>query len=403
MKEADPIQVLGRGTDVQFTIDDTAPFEIVERSLREYLDLCRGLYSRGTVSVNVGRRILAPDQLSTIKGILADETGLTVTEYWCPPDILQEALASPDAQRALPGACEGAGPELPASPNNPPETPGQTGPEEPPHTTLSGSQGREASAPEAVPSAKQLQLAFPDLDARIVSESHQYADGNQASGPETWLTVGPVAEAEIARGANVEAGGNVEAEEGKPSETHEVNPGETHGSVGRSLQVEPSVEGLDSEPGQFEPPTNVDEGERGDSDSALLSPRIRSSEALIIKTNCRSGEVVKYHGDVVVFGDVNPGAEIVASGDIVVLGALRGMAHAGCEGDQSATIFALSLEAYRLQIGPHAGEAPGRQERGRSVNRSVSPKIAYLRRNSIFVAPFVRRREEYQGGVLYEG
>ena len=70
MQEADTIQVLGRGTSVDFTIDDSVPFEIAERSLREYLEVCRGLYSSGTVSVNVGRRILVPDQLSAIKNIL---------------------------------------------------------------------------------------------------------------------------------------------------------------------------------------------------------------------------------------------------------------------------------------------------------------------------------------------
>jgi hypothetical protein len=77
MQEAETIQVLGRGTNVDFTIDDDVPFEIAERSLREYLEVCRGLYSSGTVSVNVGRRILVPDQLTAIKEILDQETGLT--------------------------------------------------------------------------------------------------------------------------------------------------------------------------------------------------------------------------------------------------------------------------------------------------------------------------------------
>ena len=128
----------------------------------------------------------------------------------------------------------------------------------------------------------------------------------------------------------------------------------------------------------------------------------RGSEALIIKTTCRSGEVIRYPGDVVVLADVNPGAEIIAGGDIVVLGALRGMAHAGAGGNLKSTIFAMNLESYRLQIGPHIGEAPREVRRAKSPP-SAAPKIAYLRRRSIFVAPFVRRYEEYQGGILYEG
>ena len=129
----------------------------------------------------------------------------------------------------------------------------------------------------------------------------------------------------------------------------------------------------------------------------------RGSEALIIKNTCRSGEVIRYPGDVVVFGDVNPGAEIVAAGDIVVLGALRGMAHAGADGNLKATILALNLESHRLQIGSCVGERPRGARKGRGGAKGVNPQIAYLRRRSIFVAPFERRCEDYQGGVPYEG
>ena len=135
----------------------------------------------------------------------------------------------------------------------------------------------------------------------------------------------------------------------------------------------------------------------------FLSPLSRADQALMVKNTCRSGEVIRYSGDVVVFGDVNPGAEIVADGDIIVLGTLRGMAHAGADGNLKSTIFALNLEAHRLQIGPYDGEAPRRVNRSKPGNRSVNPRIAYLRRRSIFVAPFTRRSEEYQGGILYEG
>jgi len=137
----------------------------------------------------------------------------------------------------------------------------------------------------------------------------------------------------------------------------------------------------------------------------------RGAEALIIKNTCRSGEVVRYPGDVVVFGDVNPGAEIVAGGDIMVLGALRGMAHAGSDGNLKATIFALNLESHRLQIGSHStsrhpepAEGPRATRKGKSgPTRRMNPQIAYLRRHSIFVAPFSAAAEEYHGGVLYEG
>jgi len=144
-------------------------------------------------------------------------------------------------------------------------------------------------------------------------------------------------------------------------------------------------------------------------DSGLQSMPSRGAEALIIKNTCRSGEVVRYPGDVVIFGDVNPGAEIVAGGDIMVLGALRGMAHAGSDGDLKATIFALNLESHRLQIGSHSGERPRGSRKDKSGGKPVNPQIAYLRRRSIYVAPFESARggpagaREYHGGVPYEG
>ena len=54
--------------------------------------------------------------------------------------------------------------------------------------------------------------------------------------------------------------------------------------------------------------------------------------------------------DCVVLGDVNPGAEIIAEGDVVVFGALRGLAHAGAGGERTARIWALSIEPNQIRI-----------------------------------------------------
>jgi septum site-determining protein MinC len=64
----------------------------------------------------------------------------------------------------------------------------------------------------------------------------------------------------------------------------------------------------------------------------------------------RGGQSLANVGHVVVIGDVNPGAEIVAGGDIVVFGALRGVAHAGAQGDRSARVYALVLAPTQLRI-----------------------------------------------------
>ena len=99
--------------------------------------------------------------------------------------------------------------------------------------------------------------------------------------------------------------------------------------------------------------------------------------------------------------DVNPGAEILAGGDIVVFGRLRGMAHAGVEGDIKATIIALELDTPRIQIGPYTGLAPATGPRSKS--KATGPKIAYVRRRNVYVAPFAGRFAKYSRGILYDG
>jgi septum site-determining protein MinC len=64
----------------------------------------------------------------------------------------------------------------------------------------------------------------------------------------------------------------------------------------------------------------------------------------------RSGMNLRFDGDVLLFGDVNPGAQIIASGNIVVLGAIKGLAHAGAAGDESAYVMAFDLRPTQIRI-----------------------------------------------------
>ena len=77
---------------------------------------------------------------------------------------------------------------------------------------------------------------------------------------------------------------------------------------------------------------------------------ISDNTALFINKTLRSGTRVEYPGHIVVMGDVNPGAEIVADGNVIVWGRVRGMIHAGAKGDRSAFICALDLSANQLRI-----------------------------------------------------
>src|SRR6266508_4441418 len=72
--------------------------------------------------------------------------------------------------------------------------------------------------------------------------------------------------------------------------------------------------------------------------------------ALFLNKTIRSGTRIEFSGHVVVLGDVNPGAEIVAEGNVIVWGRVRGMIHAGCKGKREAVICALDLSATQLRI-----------------------------------------------------
>ncbi|MCI0399639.1 MAG: septum site-determining protein MinC [Chloroflexi bacterium] len=84
---------------------------------------------------------------------------------------------------------------------------------------------------------------------------------------------------------------------------------------------------------------------------------------LLLKETLRSGRSVYHEGHVVVIGDVNPGAEIIAGGDVVVWGKLRGLVHAGALGNTGAVICALELIPTQLRIADHIAISPPEQRR----------------------------------------
>ncbi len=82
------------------------------------------------------------------------------------------------------------------------------------------------------------------------------------------------------------------------------------------------------------------------------------ANALFLRETLRSGRSVVHEGHVVVLGDVNPGAEVIATGNVVVWGRLRGMVHAGAAGEASAVICALDLNPTQLRIADQIAVAP---------------------------------------------
>ena len=267
--KAEVVQVSGRGTNVDFIIDDSEPFEQVAQKLRQYLVENRGLWSSGRISVNAGRWLQSQEHLDQIKQVIESESGLTVSRFWSSPDRMDQ----------------------PAPP------------------------------PPIAPS-----YADPYIDALFA----------------------------------------------------------------RRTAAEPPVQSPPK-------PRRAKEHKSGNSSKG------QPTQALFVKSTFRSGESVNHPGDVVVLSDVNPGAEILAGGDIVVFGKLRGLAHAGVGGDAKAAIIALELDAQQLRIGPYTGIKPAAGPKSKTAAKAGGPRIAYVRRRSIYVSPFTGRFARYSRGILYEG
>ena len=87
--------------------------------------------------------------------------------------------------------------------------------------------------------------------------------------------------------------------------------------------------------------------------------------ALFLERTLRSGTRIEFPGHVVVLGDVNPGAEIIAEGNVIIWGRLRGMVHAGAKGNKTAVICALDLSPTQLRIAEEVSASLKPQENPR--------------------------------------
>ena len=77
---------------------------------------------------------------------------------------------------------------------------------------------------------------------------------------------------------------------------------------------------------------------------------IKSSETKFYKTSLRCGQKVEFEGSIAILGDVNAGAEVIAEENIIVLGELRGLAHAGAKGNREAIIAANKIDCPQIRI-----------------------------------------------------
>lgn len=120
--------------------------------------------------------------------------------------------------------------------------------------------------------------------------------------------------------------------------------------------------------------------------AATMTPAVSGAgeyetQALVVHRTLRSGQRVLYDGTVVVVGDVNPGAEVVAGGDIIILGTCRGVARAGAYGNEKATVTANRLLPVQLRIGRIIARAPD------APVKASCPETARVKDGTVVVEP----------------
>lgn len=108
-------------------------------------------------------------------------------------------------------------------------------------------------------------------------------------------------------------------------------------------------------------------------------------QTVIIAHTVRAGFRGEYKGSVVVLGDVNPGAELVAGGDVIVTGALRGLAHAGYGGLESAIVWARPIASTQIRIGDALARSPEGSSNMRRMKDNERTERAYLKDGMIVI------------------
>ena len=106
---------------------------------------------------------------------------------------------------------------------------------------------------------------------------------------------------------------------------------------------------------------------------------IENSDTKFIKGSLRSGQKAEYQGSIVLVGDLNAGAEIIAGDNIAVMGDLRGLAHAGAKWNKKAIIAAENIETPQIRIANIIKEIEKKED------NTVKKKFAYVEENKIIL------------------
>ena len=117
-----------------------------------------------------------------------------------------------------------------------------------------------------------------------------------------------------------------------------------------------------------------------------------SSDGQFYKGTLRSGQSIEVENSIVIVGDVNPGADVVAGGNVVVLGCLKGSVAAGYPDNRSAFVLSLDMQPMQVRIGDLIARSPDDKGKPKRKKKEKEPetKIAYVENENIYIEPISR-------------
>lgn len=143
----------------------------------------------------------------------------------------------------------------------------------------------------------------------------------------------------------------------------------------------------------FEEDTAQEEKERAEAEKSHEKPKLKlmffkgleEGMTKFYKGTVRSGQLISFEGNLVIIGDVNPGGEILATGNVVVMGSLRGMVHAGADGNKKAIVAALCLQPTQLRISDVITRPPDTKEN----RQGLIPEMAFVKDDVVYIEGFL--------------
>ncbi|WP_353096669.1 septum site-determining protein MinC [Tissierella praeacuta] len=114
---------------------------------------------------------------------------------------------------------------------------------------------------------------------------------------------------------------------------------------------------------------------------------IKCGMTKFVNRTLRSGQIVEYDGNIVIIGDVNPGAIIKAKGNIIVVGSIKGVAHAGFDGNSNAIVASYNLQPTQLRIGDKIARPPDEY-----MATCGLPEVAKIKNGEVVIEPYLPKK-----------